>query len=351
MNRAYFIYIAQYYLRKIFSTIFLPITSLLTSFDCTTTTSKRLVIMKHSNNSIDKQIRLSNKQIIEVFHRVLKNNDGKCNFPVFLNTIFKLNIHRDTEFLRIVFESCDNTKKGILNENDFIIAYNIIYNHYMLPIRTMYQQSKVYLRAIRYGYSKVDMKYIFEVITGTCDELREKVMYSLDLRGFQLSKSSNTQLSKYTGNASTIVRLMIIDQQTNISNNSELKWWINLSAEPGASESVAAAYLMFGLPSSTISYELQSTQQILDTSIGVLTLQQHLLDQENKRTLQSSTFSIRMSAFYLRNVPVVEMYNNKTWALTKYYRARATMFRSHANLPCNEDAYALARAESFSRVR
>lgn len=288
--------------------------------------------------------RLSEKQLHLVYQRILRSYDDKCSFTALLNCLSRLHLCRDTETLRHVFESCDQKKKGHLSFDEFSIAYDILFARSKIPSPNILQNSVVYVKAIRYGYSKVDKKYIYEVISGTSYELMERVIYSTDLKGVGLG-SAGVEVVKMTGNFESLVGLVLTDQATNSTNGSELRWWIRLSSDTASNEPTTRCAVALGLPYLFPPSDGDSARVFTPSSH-----RQHVLQEGIRRIYTVQSLSIALRASYLTRVPVVEINASSRWSLRRYYVSRISVFRSHANLPCSEHANALRRADGIGKV-
>ena len=288
--------------------------------------------------------RLSERQLQLLYRRILRNYEDRCSFPALLSCLPRLELSGDVDTLRLVFESCDLSKKGHLTFAEFNITYDILFARSRVPLESILQRSVVYVRAIRYGYSKVDNKYIYEAISGTSYELKERVVYATDLKSLGLG-GGGVEVSKMSGNFDTLIGLILTDQATNTSNGSELKWWIRLSSDSVFNESTARCALALGLPHLHPPQDSDLSRYLAPSSH-----RQYVIHPGFRRPLlvHSSTVPLRTS--YLAQLPVIEVVTSPKWSLRRYFISRFSVFRSHANLPCSEHINALHRADSLTNV-
>ena len=139
----------------------------------------------------------------------------------------------------------NSSDKGSLEIDEFIEAYNIIYQRFSFENTSKESiQDENWVRATRYGFYCLeddDKKYIFECYVGSMSNITHKVIYHLpnvpddedidDIPPIELSSLETDIIDLKNYSIETINRLILEDGDRNKKLNTRVMWWVDVSSK------------------------------------------------------------------------------------------------------------------------
>ena len=287
--------------------------------------------------------RLTKRQLVDLFRRISLQSSGVCDYALFQDVImFKLGICSDIELCRRTFDFADEEHKGFLHERAFLIAYDVIFNHYLYSLNREVRDSVV-VRATRYGFSSIHQTFIFEVIRGTADELREKTTYSFDFSKSIRSASDGVLkqvMPIHGGDIESLAASIRLDHEMNLSKGSSIRWWVQLSSSSSSSRSLARCLLALGLS--------PRLPQAEDVAQHASIKQQYVLDNANKRVVAVQSLTLEYQTLFPINIPVVRLFSPSDSSLYKYFMERIPIYLSQISRASDDLQSELKAATDYS---
>jgi len=204
--------------------------------------------------------RLTSSQLYDLYRRLDTNNDGSLDINEFYELSRRLAIKGDggatttitEEQLLNAFNMADVDNSGTLEVNEFQMAYDMLYYGTIME-NAKAASGDTFVRATRYGFDRVENKYVFQQYTGTLFTLIDYWDYT---------EPDGIMPLPCSGGLGDIYKMILQDGQTNHKTGSNLLWWIDVAAETMSPGVMATLVSSLGLPN---DLESNFTRDSLDS--------------------------------------------------------------------------------------
>lgn len=260
----------------------------------------------------------------------------------------KLDFLDETLIVR-AFHSADTDASGKLDPEQFIVAYETMYNH---SLEASSGPDESYVRALRYGIDKSlkPAKIIMELYSGSISAISK---YS------DLLEETEEDV---TGGLDMISAMMLRDGIDNQRYGSNVLWWVDVSVKEVLPSVAAALIQNFGLPpdvETCFFNDHLTPDRDSRVRMGPGKISKPAVKKANGGdALEVQSLSLFVQSMWLKNLPVVHEYGvwvDYLWPpplqnFAKYLSSRLSQFYSFAGVIDLEHCRSLLRACKFAEV-
>jgi hypothetical protein len=345
--------------------------------------------------------RLTERSLVGLFRHLDVDGNGQMELHEFMGVVDKLKISVNQDIIEEVFNKTDRNNNGYLNAESFNEAYNMLYDalptleHERLNALNMQSidssssdikgrgkgkeysaipshlastlledEAETYILGLRYGFDQLKNDFIFELYRGSLSTLKEKIIYekngtytTFDLDRLAVTKkeglvetsSSLSSSSSFKKSTSKLWRnntldiladLVRGDTEANRKLGSNIMWWIDIATKTSA---VLETTRAFGMN--------QKVQAMMHSrSISDKTTKSRVFLGDRKAIKSCTSLSLFVEASYVKNYPVVDLYNTIPAGLPPflhdmavYVKQRTAFMYTFSNVSCETRKDAVRR--------
>ena len=255
----------------------------------------------------------------------------------------------DENLIIQAFRVADTSTAGELDMEQFVVAYEALYNGNLAGSG---DHEESFVRALRYGIdkSKVPARYVVQLYSGTISEMNK------------VSDLLEDTCRVYKGTLEDIVALMLKDSRANQRFGSNVLWWIDICVENVLPNIVNTVIQTFGLPTdieACFYNEYLTNDRESRVCMGPGVISKPIVKALNKgQALETNSFSLFVQSMYIKNVPIVQECGWWVDCLRpqilknffQYLYSRLSQFMSYSGSVSLDYCKAVQLAEAASKV-